>query len=303
MKNQELSTIKKWIQLCAVMVLSMGIALPLGAQVGEPGIFADRTCDLDYLESLKARAWMEAQREIVQNQNLIVKPDSVLEYSCFDRQLNVLAYYARKTPPGGELFSGTYRWGTPPTNMLMALQNLTGTPLIAYDTQNFNHAYLGGRMGSVSNDQWVPQGYEMQSLAEDPNYTCNEMDKVWKYAKCMDFIDKPHDEFFTFAEHSRDDKRKLPEPCENIAPWNENIRIATGAGVPWERDPLKTYLEYIYPRDPSRCGDPRKSKLPTGVMVYNSTHRLEKYLEHVCIVPGCYYDPTDIEEGTCKLPG
>ena len=38
-------------------------------------------CDPDYYESLEARAWLEAQREITQNQNLIYKPDSALEYT------------------------------------------------------------------------------------------------------------------------------------------------------------------------------------------------------------------------------
>ena len=283
--------LKTGLHFYAVIALCMmAFASPLNAQVGNPGIFADRTCDSDYFESLKARAWLEAQREMVQNQNLIAKPDSVLEYSCFDKQLNVLAYYAR---PGGELFSGTTRWGTAGTNMQMALQRLTGKALIAYENQNFDHTYLGGRMTS---------GYTMSPVVPKPNYSCDEMDKVWKYAKCMDFVDKKHDEFFTFGEHSRDDKRKLPEPCENIAPWGANIQHATGGGVPWDRDHLVTYLEYIYPPDVSRCGHPLKSKIPTGLIVYNSKAPVTKYRENVCIVPGCYYKPTSLNDGTCERP-
>jgi hypothetical protein len=291
MKNQGNHGVLVWVRLCTLVAVSMVFTAPLNAQVGDPGIFAEKTCDPDYFESLKSRAWLEAQREIVQNQNLIVKPDSVLEYSCFNKQLNVLAYYAR---PGGELFSGTNRWGAAPTNMRLALQRLTGDALIAYDNQNFNHDYLGGRMVGTS--------YTMEPVVEDPNYNCGEMDKVWKYAKCMDFIDKPHDEFFTFAEHARDDKRKLPEPCENIAPWGENIQKATGAGVPWERDHLKTYLELIYPRDANSCGHPAKSKIPTGLIVFNSTAAVSEFRENICIVPGCYYKPTSRDQGTCVRP-
>lgn len=255
------------------------------------GLFADDTCDNDYWESLKSRAWLESQREITQNQNLIAKPDSVLEYSCFDKQLNVLAWYAK---PGGPLFSGLRTWGDPGTNMRLALQRLTGDALIQYERQNFNHDYVGGRM--------VGSKYTMSPIIENPNYSCDEMDKVWKYAKCMDFIDKPHDEFFTFAEHAADDKRKLPEPCENSDKWGENIRKATGGGVPWNRDNLRTYLEFIYPRANQVCGDPNRSKVPTGLIVYNSTAGISEYKEHICIVPGCYYKPQNRDTGQCVRP-
>ena len=41
-------------------------------------------CDPQIMDLLETRAWLTAQREIVSNQNLIYKPDSTLEYSCFD---------------------------------------------------------------------------------------------------------------------------------------------------------------------------------------------------------------------------
>lgn len=295
-------TLKTRLHFCAMIVLCMMVfASPLNAQVGDPGIFAEKTCDPDYFESLKSRAWLEAQREIVQNQNLIVKPDSVLEYSCFDRQLSVLAYYARS--PDGELFSGSSRWGNAGTNMSLALGRLTGQALKAYDEQNFKYDYLGGRMEGVDYKMDRVQGTGPATLIiPNQNYSCDEMDKVWKYAKCMDFINKKHDEFFTFAEHAQDDKRKLPEPCENIAPWGENIQKATGIGVPWERDDLKTYLEYIYPLDTRGCGHANRSKIPTGLIIYNPKSPVNEYRENVCIVPGCYYKPTSINAGTCERP-
>ena len=48
---------------------------------------ASDSCDPNYYDSLASRAWLEAQREITQNQNLIFKPDSVLEYSCFAQNI------------------------------------------------------------------------------------------------------------------------------------------------------------------------------------------------------------------------
>ncbi len=58
------------------------------------------TCDPDFWDVLKDRAWEEGQREINQNQNLIARPDSVLAMTCFDSFLNHLARYADRNFPG-----------------------------------------------------------------------------------------------------------------------------------------------------------------------------------------------------------
>ena len=47
------------------------------------GVPAPTSCDPEYMDALEARAYMEAQREIAQNKNLIFKPDSLLDYPCF----------------------------------------------------------------------------------------------------------------------------------------------------------------------------------------------------------------------------
>ena len=95
-KTDQLKISAKILGICAVALLFSHSAL---AQ------FAATPCDPDYYESLEARAWLEAQREITQNQNLIFKPDSVLEYTCFDNHLRELADHA------DEMFSETTRWG------------------------------------------------------------------------------------------------------------------------------------------------------------------------------------------------
>jgi hypothetical protein len=51
---------------------------------------AASSCDPAYYDTLQSRAWLEAQREITQNQNLIFKPDSVLQYTCFDKHLGAV---------------------------------------------------------------------------------------------------------------------------------------------------------------------------------------------------------------------
>lgn len=57
------------------------------------------TCDMEFMEVLKNKAWMEGQREISQNQNLISRPDSVLTLSCFNKHLDQLAGYAHSNFP------------------------------------------------------------------------------------------------------------------------------------------------------------------------------------------------------------
>ena len=49
------------------------------------------SCDPQVWEAMKAKSMLEAQREITQNQNLITKPDSVLQLSCFDSFLESMA--------------------------------------------------------------------------------------------------------------------------------------------------------------------------------------------------------------------
>lgn len=57
------------------------------------------TCDPEFWDVLKDRAWMEAQREVTQNQNLIARPDSVLEMTCFDSFLDELGSYSDSNFP------------------------------------------------------------------------------------------------------------------------------------------------------------------------------------------------------------
>lgn len=62
------------------------------------------TCDADFMNQIYARAWLESQRDMIKAEVLIRKPDSILEYTCFN-QFNDLAV-TRAAP----LFSETERW-------------------------------------------------------------------------------------------------------------------------------------------------------------------------------------------------
>ncbi|MEZ5813810.1 MAG: hypothetical protein R3E13_03685 [Alphaproteobacteria bacterium] len=274
-------------------IASVGFCLAATALHAQP--FAPSSCDPQYYESLEARAWLESQREITQNQNLILKPDSVLEYTCFDSLLGELVKDAGAPTGPDKLFTATDRWSTPPAgNIAASLTNLVGKTLAAYDAADFDHDLLGGRGG-------VP--YVLSGTISSGSYACNTMNEVWKVAKCMDFIDQPaHDGFFTFVEYANDpDKRALPSTCPNKGPYEAAIKLAVvNASTHWHEDDLHTYFDYIYPPSGGNAcggsaGGPNHSMIETGLIVESTTEEnsgVTRYAETICVVPGCYFVPT-----------
>jgi hypothetical protein len=249
--------------MAAIVVLSFTAA----------GAAVPASCDPTYWDALKGKAWMEAQREIEQNQNLIYKADSVLEYTCFDKFLNVLASSAPS------LFSSTTQWGTitPATDMTTALQILVGGAAQAWVTSNFNHDFLGGRRNTPS--------YTLNNVAAGA-YSCDVMDQVWKVAKCMNFVDKTHDDFFDLTKYDGWDARALPNACTADSRWAAQSAAAgnTGTGgVPTYR--TETYNTYsaFFTTSPS-CSAP---KIPTGIKVNRPP--IGPYDEYICVNAGCAY--------------
>lgn len=267
-----------WTALC-LMVMATGAAF---AQVSP----ADSPCDTEYYGSLKARAWLEAQREITQNQNLIFKPDSVLEYTCFDKYLDVLADKATN------MFSETKRWGTilDSDSMDNALEALVGKPVRDYVKSNYEDSkdgpydLLGGRLDGIDHDPDTIAG---------GSYTCTIMRDVWMKAKCFDFVQDPkNDGFYTFTDYeTQDDKRFLPQLCESQPPWTQNIDDAY-RNVRWTEDDLVTYLGNL---DPAQCG--QIPPIPTGLTVKNKNFP-NGFQEMICIQPGCHYEVTSVSGAT-----
>ncbi len=245
------------------------------------GQFADQVCDPGYNQSINSKAWLEAQREVIQHQNLVFKADSVLEYTCFDSSLNNLARAAADRP----FFSMSNRWGPPAGNVASALQP-TGATNVPWHTSNFNHPLLGGR---------ADEPYPLAAGVSQRDYECDTMDRVWEVAKCMNFIDSPqNDAFFTFAQYVADpDKRYLPAPCADpdIRPEIEE-KYATALieeFTPWVEDNIATYYDVVYPPE-EPCGDTRDI-IGTWMDIAVSSNSLDYYKEHVCLIPGCVYEP------------
>lgn len=279
---------------------------------------ADSTCDPSYMESLESRAWLEAQREITQNQNLIAKPDSVLAYSCFDQFAGVLGQAEENSlfsGPNNKL--GTAVAGESILKILLGEygkdNSLLATPLAAHFALNYGGKNVGKKVSGplppvsgLSRDQVAVQmllrgtrggpenqdnTYTADLAFNNTSYNCDVMQRVWFAAKCADFIEKGHDGFFTFKEYSEgNDKRELPSSCgAALAQWNTEIgRSGFAPGnteTPWVEDEPNTYSQLS---DASECGSTQP--IDTGIMVQLSGENAQPFPEKFCIQPGCYYN-------------
>lgn len=240
-----------------------------------PALAQPATCDPSYWEAMKSKAWMEAQREITQNQNLIYKADSVLEYTCFDRYLQSVATVIRTQRA---LFSETNHWTTsPPGNMINALNILVANSLPNYIGANFAHNYLGDRSGI---------DYTLGTAGGGAaTYSCDQMTLVWQAAKCMNFINQiGMDDFFYLSQYNSMDPRQLPSgySCTADTRWAAEISKATNDPIQYQEEPFLMYNNFF---DISSCAAP---PIPTGVEV--TRVGIAPYQEHICANPGCSYN-------------
>lgn len=292
MMNRELMSRRKIGKGLLALIAALGVFIVpcnQGASAASAPAIADTPCDDMYYESLSARAWLEAQREITQNQNLILKPDSVLEYTCFDLFLRELAQHAEN------MLSETHLFNQPlsPTSMDEALDALIGTSLTAYINANFEqpgYDLLGGHPAGTGIDH-------TPSAITGGAYSCDIMARVWQAAKCINFITNPlEDGFYTFQEYANsEDKRYLIQRCPSVASlYTANLNAALNS-PPWTDDPAQTYLDRI---DPSRCT--LSTPIPTGVTVTRPVLNPTTYEEHICLPPGCRYVPVAAGTGRCS---
>ncbi len=276
-----------------MMAVSFGVAMSLSAVA----LAQTAPCDPQYMDALESRAYLEAQREISMNQNLIVKPDSVLEYTCFDRIMGTMA----RAPSDRGNFSESNRWGEIPNHDAQSLDRafdaVVTSALRAYINTNYQHNFLGGR----STENYTPQNVVGNAGA----YNCDRMLAVWNAARCMNFFDQTQDRFHDFQYLTSNDPRRLPTVCPNngvTADWinrafnNEANRYVLQTenpmdNTPYTSDPMASHLNRINPvgtAPANNCADP----IPTGVVVFRQGGSPEYYNEKVCPNPGCYYVPS-----------
>ncbi len=282
-----------------------------------------RACDADFMNQITARAFLESEREVVMGNTILRKPDSVLEYTCFDQQAAVAygpvaalfsdsEYFADMDVPIngglGEIFTtamddieidvalGTEYHDT-------TIETLVLTALGGYIDTNFYHAFLGGagidNSGIGAGDGVCPVMFEVYYSAQ-----CNNMDRNMS--------------FLTFEELARlDDPRVYPRICPQKHGITAELvalaeqRLVNGApAVQVDRadnneagEPLGSFLALMNRQLPASCASP---PIPTGVTVIleefesdiNGNSQLigrEEFPDAICPNPSC----TSIGGGTC----
>lgn len=271
------------------------------------------------MDALEARAWLEAQREISMNQNLILKPDSVLEYSCFESFLDHVA--------GQNLFSEMGCCGAQglgPNSMDQALTNAVADALDTYISLNFGHKLMGGRSSILDGQGAAPL---IDGVVSGGSYSCDLMQRVWDEAKCTDFFEQSnHDGFFDFAWLYNKDPRTL-----NLnSPWSASNSCASPVSkieadvafnnrsnlyvlptenpwpsdvVPYIDDPIKPRFDLLLPHGATNPSGgtvdcTTVKPIPTGVCVRRGGNVAE-YPDAVCPNPGCHYVPQPAQ-GSCS---
>ncbi len=274
--------------VCVSLFLVMCAPFPAIATTGLPVTPADlttATCDTTYFESMKSRAWLEGQRRSRQTQNYILKPDSVLDYSCFDILSNYSALHTE------EIFSESHAGQCFPDSLDCSLEGLVISALTPYITENFNHSFLGGKSN-------------LSRAAYDPNNTemCTVMRDVWALAKCHNFmLEADVDGFLSFSDYAGTDPRLLPVSCTNpanvAADWDDNIENAFSPpdADSWyeeihdaSEENTQKYERYLFPGNSAPgCGN----LIKTGIVINDINSIFYSYIpgwdDGICSNPAC----------------
>jgi len=304
-------------------VLTLITLAPLTKTACAGNEIADQTCDVGVWNAMAARARLETEREIMQNQNLIFKPDSVLSYVCFDS----LAGHAAQNV--GAVFSNDNR------HMNGAMNSVVINSMQTYISSNFNHSLLGGRGQHIGLANNYPPVNGSQT-----SYGCQVMAEVWQRAKCVNFMHTQQfvetDGFYPFIDlaavgggqgvsgyESIGNVRRYPANMDCSASsqagdnpvvpdgWLEYYRFGrneTSFGVQaalydFQANVNTTFAavnDLVRPATAGAngCGQ----AIPTGVMVMLSpaTTANQLYADGVCTNPGCsYVRGAGDQVGTC----
>lgn len=281
--------------LCLTVSLILGGALFL--PIASIAQSIPESCDADFMTQMVSRATAEASRDVMVSQTVIRKPDSVLEYTCFDE-------FAKLTgTEAGPLFTETRRWASAqidvssyddkhspgpvmisvsafqPTNTVdNAVKDIVLDVMDDYIDKNFGHDFLGDHGGSISNPTTSSTGFN-----------CTIMQQVWNAAKCENFNT---DDVFTKLSAPKD-LREKPQACNS--PYDAPT-------YDYDADLYDTFVEKTH-RDapgppPPTCDSStsirtgRQIEIITfskGLLGQNNRSSIIKG-ERICLLPGCSYD-------------
>lgn len=256
-------------------------------------------CATDTWTAMVNQSVLETRREMVVNQTLISKPDSIMAYSCFSAFNDTVRKY-------GGIFSESKLWvnrsidiegGTVLAQIELgeysldgALTNVVMEPYEIWMHANYNHEFLGGKIGAAAT------GAE----TEDQSYAaCGAMLQVWQLAKCMnhDAVMSPF--FPRFVDLITTDPRRFPATyqCNRTGITQEMIDTAGHAQVKFS--PIQSYAWLLFPYasgatvGPPACAPP----IRTGLTVVRNKGEEQitgeiTYEDGLCITAGCSYQNT-----------
>lgn len=301
------------LKILAFVALVLGFAAFAPSDRACAGGIAPQTCDTEVWRTMATRARMETEREIMQNQNLIFKPDSILAYTCFDSMA------AHAAAQAGVLFTHTNYWGSliinwgPPHGMDHAVNQTVLAAMRTYYQSNFPHEMLGGRGRELG----LPLHEVTAVPSSNSTYACSMMGQVWATAKCLNFLHLrafAEDGFFPFIDleplegreiagySTIEDTRNYPTPCESDSgpffdsTWLVQYRISRNESAFGAVDrlydfgtPIRETFAGVSERImPGLCGA-EAQVIPTGVTVILSPNSGVPYEDGVCSNPGCTF--------------
>ena len=269
-------------------------------------------CDANFMNQIYAKAFIEAEREMVITNATITKPDSVLEYTCFD----YLA--ARVATIAGPIFSESTRWHPVTVNIMgesvtidvflgnthldRSIENLVLQGLDRYGEKSFPYDFLAGAA--------VGDNHDFSPTVAGASGVCDHMYNMHYISKCEDFgLNVPFmtfESYFSTPALLNTDPRTKPKTCpgtHQITPMR--VEIAKNKDWSWAAfDKVDTLLPILKaPASGSGCAN--ATPIPTGVMVKKSTYAQDlagnpimgaaqfEYEEKVCTNPACYFDNKD----------
>ena len=239
----------------------IGLSLLLVASAGTARA-QDPLCDATLFTQMSQRALLLGQIETSVMENLVYKPDSVLEYTCFNRfmgvSVNNMSYYM--TP---YYITDVIQVGV--TNYLYA---------------NFGHTYMGDRLIAGPVGTPPPTG----------TYVCDAMTYVWEGAKCLNFAQtEPQDSIYGLDGFAgATDIRAFIGTCTAPMP-----------PVYGDLPVIGTFVATALPPAATDCGQPFPTGLVINQPVASGDSRPAQYNEKICPNPSCNYTPTGMDSGTC----
>lgn len=255
------------------------------------------SCDPDYMDVLNIRAYLEGKREMETAQRVILKQDSVLEYSCFNEaEIWLGTYGGRFSEYGYNAGPGSIPGfdGVPPpfriypNSLENALSHVVEFTLVRF-LDSFSHIYGGGTF----------------PITPNPLAGCNPMNIVWYTSKCKNF---DPNWWVRFEDLSAVDIRIFPIPCAPLYDPDRitNINTAIGASYPAPYDvdrptpppnPRNGAMDFLDSHLPTIRGA-CAGGIETGVTVQlwdrTATPPTQTNIvsDAVCVQPKCYFTGT-----------